>query len=348
MKKISVIIPCYNAQAYIPRCLHSIFSQTIGMETMEIILVNDASTDHTLDILLQFENKFPDSVIVVNLEQNIRQGGARNVGLSYSSGEYVAFLDADDWIHPDFYSTLYSLALKYDTDIIQYPTTDCTLDAEEREEKSCIHHNSKGNGYYEINSIIERKQFLNSRILNYGSQVKFYKRSFLLNNQSSFMEGVAYEEPSFVYPLLFTAQKIYIFDKPWYYCHIHKESTMQSYVRQKGKLYDHPRVQLFLFNIMRNKRQIYQCFQSEIDYYFLFTFYYETLYFAVSGHLYLGLDFFQMMQDTIKQLLPEWQHNSYINLDENKDVLSLLSTVDIEFNEVSFKTFLNEIASHIS
>lgn len=348
MKKISVIIPCYNAQAYIPRCLHSIFSQTIGMETMEIILVNDASTDHTLDILLQFENKFPDSVIVVNLEQNIRQGGARNVGLSYASGEYVAFLDADDWIHPDFYSTLYSLALKYDTDIIQYPTTDCTLDAEEREEKSCIHHNSKGNGYYEINSIIERKQFLNSRILNYGSQVKFYKRSFLLNNQSSFMEGVAYEEPSFVYPLFFTAQKIYIFDKPWYYCHIHKESTMQSYVRQNGKLYDHPRVQLFLFNIMRNKRQIYQCFQSEIDYYFLFTFYYETLYFAVSGHLYLGLDFFQMMQDTIKQLLPEWQHNSYINLDENKDVLSLLSTVDIEFNEVSFKTFLNEIASHIS
>ena len=188
MKKISVIIPCYNAQAYIPRCLHSIFSQTIGMETLEIILVNDASTDHTLDILLQFENKFPDSVIVVNLEQNIRQGGARNVGLSYASGEYVAFLDADDWIHPDFYSTLYSLALKYDTDIIQYPTTDCTLDAEEREEKSCIHRNSKGNGYYEINSIIERKQFLNSRILNYGSQVKFYKRSFLLNNQSSFME----------------------------------------------------------------------------------------------------------------------------------------------------------------
>ena len=119
MKKISVIIPCYNAQAYIPRCLHSIFSQTIGMETLEIILVNDASTDHTLDILLQFENKFPDSVIVVNLEQNIRQGGARNVGLSYASGEYVAFLDADDWIHPDFYSTLYSLALKYDTDIIQ-------------------------------------------------------------------------------------------------------------------------------------------------------------------------------------------------------------------------------------
>ena len=108
MKKISVIIPCYNAQAYIPRCLHSIFSQTIGMETLEIILVNDASTDHTLDILLQFENKFPDSVIVVNLEQNIRQGGARNVGLSYASGEYVAFLDADDWIHPDFYSTLYS------------------------------------------------------------------------------------------------------------------------------------------------------------------------------------------------------------------------------------------------
>ena len=96
MKKISVIIPCYNAQAYIPRCLHSIFSQTIGMETLEIILVNDASTDHTLDILLQFENKFPDSVIVVNLEQNIRQGGARNVGLSYASGEYVAFLDADD------------------------------------------------------------------------------------------------------------------------------------------------------------------------------------------------------------------------------------------------------------
>ena len=68
LKKVSVIIPCYNAEKYIRQCLDSVAEQTIGMEALEVILVNDASADDTLSYLMQFEARFPDSVIVINLE----------------------------------------------------------------------------------------------------------------------------------------------------------------------------------------------------------------------------------------------------------------------------------------
>lgn len=340
MKKISVIIPCYNAEKYIEECMGSVAAQTIGMEDLEVILVNDASTDDTLSHLLQFEARFPDSVIVINLEQNLRQGGARNVGLSYASGEYVVFLDADDWIGKDFYRALYQIARKYDTDIVQYFITNCTFDGDGTIVQTQVHRTSRGSGFYEIADDVQRKQFLSSGILNYGSQTKFYKNAFLQANHPVFLEGVAYEEPSFIYPLFYTVERIFVFEEPMYYCRIHPESTMQSYARQKGKLYDHPKVQLKVIETMRAKPEIYTKFRHEIDYYFLFTFYYETLYFAKQGNLYLGFDFFQTMQQTVRTLVPDWRENTYMKLEQNKDVFTVLESAEISFTEDTFLRFL--------
>ncbi|MCI6036186.1 MAG: glycosyltransferase [Firmicutes bacterium] len=341
-KKISVIIPCYNAQNYIEDCLKSVAEQTIGIDALEVILVNDASTDETLDKLLAFEKQYESSVIVVNLEQNRKQGGARNVGLLYASGEYVVFLDADDWIAPAFYEKLYRIAKQYDTDIVQYFMTNCVFEGGKMT-KTELHVNSHGKGFYEITDDAGRKQFLNAGILNYGSQTKFYKRSFLSENAPAFMEGVAYEEPSFVYPLLYAAKRMYVLDEGLYYCRIHKESTMQSYVRQKGKLYDHPQVQLGVYETMRAKTEIYNRFQDEIEYYFLFTFYYETLYFAAHGNLYLGYEFFQVMQNTVQRLIPAWRENAYIRLTCNRDVAAVLETADTSLSEAQFTALLQKL-----
>lgn len=343
MKKISVIIPCYNAEKYIAQCLESVAKQSIGMEALEVILVNDASIDATPSHLMQFEARFPESVIVINLEQNLKQGGARNVGLSYASGEYVVFLDADDWIDKDFYNSLYQVAKEHDTDVVQYAITNCTFDENGAIAQTKVHRTSKGSGFYEITDDMQRKQFLNIGILNYGSQTKFYKNTFLHANHPAFMEGVAYEEPSFVYPLLYTVERVYIFEEPWYYCRIHRESTMQSYVRQRGKLYDHPKVQLRVLETMRAKSEIYTRFREEIDYYFLFTFYYETLYFAKHGNLYLGFDFFQIMQQMVRTLVPDWRENQYVQLEQNRDVYEVLETSEASFSGESFSVFLNDL-----
>lgn len=103
---ISAIIPCYNVEKYIDRCLSSVVRQSIGMEHMQIILVNDASTDNTLEKLLLWETRYSDNILVITYEQNLRQGGARNMGLNYATGDYIGFVDSDDWIEPDMYEVL--------------------------------------------------------------------------------------------------------------------------------------------------------------------------------------------------------------------------------------------------
>lgn len=342
-KKISVIIPCYNIESFIDICLASVENQTIGMESLEVILVNDASTDHTLSHLMAFEHRYPESVMVIPLEHNLKQGGARNVALSYATGEYVVFLDGDDWIEPDFYENLYRLAKEYDTDVIQYSITNVTTDEEGNITSRSEDFVSGAFGYHEINTDEQRVWFLNHRIVNYGSQTKFYKREFLIANEPRFMEGVAYEEPSFVYPLLYAMKKVYVYERPQYICRQHAESTMHSYVRQKGKLYDHPKVQLAVLHAMRLKSDIYQTFQSEIEYYFLFTFYFETVHFAKRGNLYLGYDFFQIMQQLLKTIGIAWRENRYINMEQNRDVYELLDGIEKIESEESFEEFLNNL-----
>lgn len=97
-KEISIIIPCYNVEKEIDRCLQSLFEQTIGIDSLEIILVDDCSEDGTMTKLKIFEEKFPDSVIVICCDKNAKLGTARNIGMSYSTAPYLFFLDADDWL----------------------------------------------------------------------------------------------------------------------------------------------------------------------------------------------------------------------------------------------------------
>lgn len=323
-KKVSVIIPCYNAEKYLDECLDSLQNQSIGMEYLEVILVNDASTDQTGAMLEAFEQKYPESVMVIHLEKNCKQGGARNIGLSYASGEYVVFLDADDFIEADFYEDLYRIATKYNTDIVQYPFWDVTYDQAGNVIKEVCTFQIRHKGYGEITNELERKQFLMGRIMPCGSQSKFYKRTFLLENGATFLEGVAFEEPSFVYPLLYTLERYYWYDIPKYHVRLHAQSTMQSYVRQKGKLYDHPYVQLRVYEQMRETAHTYNIYKEEIDYYFLFTFYYETIMFAAKGGLYLGYDYFQIMKESLSTILPDWKNNKYLNQKENLDVKEIL------------------------
>ena len=92
MKKVSVIIPCYNAVKWLPKCFVSLAEQTIGIDNLELIFVNDASTDEgaTWAMLSELERAYPESIMIIDLPQNRRQGGARNEALKYASGEYVA------------------------------------------------------------------------------------------------------------------------------------------------------------------------------------------------------------------------------------------------------------------
>lgn len=113
MTKVSIIIPVYNVERYLRVSLESVVNQTL--EDIEIICVNDGSTDGSLEILNEFAKK--DKRIILINQENQGLSGARNTGLNVATGEYIAFLDSDDWVDTNFLENLYNTAKKYESDI---------------------------------------------------------------------------------------------------------------------------------------------------------------------------------------------------------------------------------------
>ena len=122
MKKVSVIVPCHNAAKWLPQCFLSLVQQSIGIDGLELSFVDDASDDEgaTWALLEEFERAYPESIMIIHLEENLRQGGARNVALGYATGEYLAFVDADDFVEKDFIEKVYRRAVESDADIVQF------------------------------------------------------------------------------------------------------------------------------------------------------------------------------------------------------------------------------------
>ena len=114
---VSVIVPVHNAQATLAQTLGNLVHQTL--QAIEIILVDDASTDNSLEIMKRCEAQFPDKVMIIQLEQNMGAGGARNIGLQYASGQYIGFVDSDDIVDPTMFEKMYLQGIDRDSDLIE-------------------------------------------------------------------------------------------------------------------------------------------------------------------------------------------------------------------------------------
>ena len=113
--KISIIIPVYNTEEYIRECLDSVTNQTF--KNFECICINDGSADNSLKILEEYA-KSDSRFTVINLPENKGQGCARNEGLKVAKGEYITFIDSDDWVTNDYLEILYKTIEKYNTDFV--------------------------------------------------------------------------------------------------------------------------------------------------------------------------------------------------------------------------------------
>lgn len=184
---ISVVVPCYNVEKYIDRCLKSIVNQTYGKENLQIILVNDASTDHTLDRLYRWEEKYPEQIVLVNCKENHMPGAARNIGMQYVMGAYVSFVDADDVIDETMLEKMYQRVCRYDCDVVA-----CRHKEFKDDEKltiDMIHEDI----YIKLDTVQKRKEFiLNSfKTAVWG---RMYKTEFLKGNALTFPENIYYED----------------------------------------------------------------------------------------------------------------------------------------------------------
>lgn len=113
--KVSICVPVYNMEKYLTDCVESLVNQTL--KDIEIIFVNDGSKDYSLDILEQYKQKYPEIIKIIT-QENTGLGGARNTGIKNAIGEYVGFVDADDFVEPDMYEKLYNMAKNEEADMV--------------------------------------------------------------------------------------------------------------------------------------------------------------------------------------------------------------------------------------
>lgn len=188
--RLSVIVPVYNmaGEAKLNHCLDSLAAQTLAAEPegMEVLAVDDCSTDDSLQILRSYERRFP-FIRVLRCDRNRHQGGAKNLGLSAARGEWIGFLDADDWVTPDYYSKLLSRADETGADMVG---CDYCLTEEFSFRVGRVVHNNRP----EQAGRLGPEQY-RSLILDSGSLVvKIYRRELILDCESRFPEDMFYED----------------------------------------------------------------------------------------------------------------------------------------------------------
>lgn len=215
MDKISVIIPVYKVEAYLRQCVDSVLAQTYS--NLEVILVDDGSPDGSGAICDEYAAK--DSRVKVIHKENGGQGSARNAGLDAATGEYLAFVDSDDWIDPDMYEKLLALLQEHDADIAEgsyrfyrpWKTSNQILECP----------NTQSVAVWEGKKIIERFYFGPDTFSDVAVMVwnKLYKASLL--RELRFKEGFIYEDSEFMPRVLYHCAKLVKHDHSYYTYNIH-------------------------------------------------------------------------------------------------------------------------------
>lgn len=220
MPKISIIIPVYNVEKYLNECLDSVCNQTLT--DIEIICINDGSTDNSLDILNEYASK--DNRIKIIDKENGGQATARNLGIKKAQGEYLAFVDSDDFIEPTMFEKLYSKAEKNNLDMVMCKIA--AYDNQTREIKDFLWYYKLGvfeNFDKEIFNHKDTKEFTcNIAVTPYN---KIYKNSLVKENNILFPEGLIFEDEKFFYDTYLRAKKVSIVDEFLYYYRVNRKGS---------------------------------------------------------------------------------------------------------------------------
>ena len=202
MIRVSVIIPVYNAASYLPRCLDSVLGQTL--KDIEVICVDDGSTDGSAAILADYAAK--DSRVKVITQRNVGAGAARNVGIRAATGEYVGFVDSDDFIDPDFYARLYEGS--------DCGRTDCVKGT------ILLYDNETGASHIEEWLDIHEWVKKDKAYFAFTFTTAIYKREVVLRNNVEFLEGrIHFEDPYFTIKGALFFRSVRVVDSVcYYYC----------------------------------------------------------------------------------------------------------------------------------
>lgn len=223
MTKLSIIVPVYNVEKYLPKCLESLIKQTL--KDIEIICVNDGSMDNSLAILKEFASKDSRIRIIDNQHQGVAK--TRNAGIEQSTGEYIGFVDSDDYIDIDFFEKLYNSATKSNSDIaiasiLKHKNFFNIYNAKYTKEETAITIQDK------IKLCEDKKHFF------FYAWNKIYHSGFIKENNIKFSEGQIYEDVMFAIKALYYSNKIIsVYGTKYHY--IEHENSLTKYKDKTGE-----------------------------------------------------------------------------------------------------------------
>jgi glycosyltransferase involved in cell wall biosynthesis len=218
--KISIIVPVYNVERFIHDCIESILEQTFV--DFELILVNDGSNDLSESICDEYSKK--DKRITVIHKENGGQSSARNRGIDTAKGEFIGFVDSDDWVDKDMYNILYTKAIETNADI-----TACNLVQYNKESNGKLYTDNTAIQLFDRNSAMH-ELYLNER-LTFSPCNKLYKKELFQGIR--FKEGYILEDMDFAYRIIHQANRIYYTGQALYNYRYNDKSTMRKVFSKK-------------------------------------------------------------------------------------------------------------------
>ena len=317
---ISVIIPVYNVEEYLHVCLNSVLKQTYN--DFEIICIDDASDDSSLEILKYFEKK--DSRIkVLQNDSNKGPGYSRNRGLEIAQGKYISFLDGDDWFSLDAFEILIQKAEQDNLDLLMFKNI---VYYEE-------HHDFGFERYYDMefmnkfeNQIFTHWDLDKTKLfaMTNGSVNKFYLKSFLDENNIRFPnENLIHEDNPFFYKLITSAKRVSIIDE---YLYNRRRRPGSIMTLNNEQLFDNIDISYKILDVFLENEKLYEYYKKEVLTY-IFSPIFREKYNQIDDEF--KDDFFNAVQDAYKVYIKEY--GLYEDIAENidKSVLDFFKFDDI-------------------
>lgn len=287
--KVSVIVPVYNVYDYLDKCLNSLVNQTL--KELEIIVVNDGSTDKSQSIIDKYQKKY--SNIKAYKKTNSGLSDTRNFGLKYVTGEYVTFVDSDDYIEPDMYFKMYEKAKTEDFDIV---ACDINYVYPDREESLVVDPKKDTTNIKEL-------------FINFYPTVctKLFKRELFTKSKLEFKSGVWYEDVEFMYRLLPYIKSIGVIHEA-FYNYLQREKSITSTI--SPKIYDYINNFNGLVDYYK-KNKYYDEYKKELEYAYV-RYVYAT--FIKTCLSYDEKEYLKAVDEAIKNVkrqFPKYHRNKY-------------------------------------
>lgn len=317
--KLSIIVPVLNAAAdgKLDVCMKSLLNQTI--EEYEIVAVENASVDASLEILKEYEKQYPQKVKVVASEYDRNRGGALNLGLRNATGEWLAFVDCNHWVAPDCYERLLQEAERQNADIAgcQY---------QEKETRDVKPGTAKDSFYAQYEGKLDDAKHRNMILHEESFTAKIFKTSIFYDNGLWFSEDVSGEEIGVSLLAMLYGKCFAYVRKPLYFCTI-QEACSEC---DRNLMMWNDRVSN-MENLLGEcyKRGFLEEYPEEIEYRFIKYFYVKILfeYTAKIPFFKQRVSYLRMLRDGMRAYFPEFASNSYyeeLESEETKKLARLL------------------------